>query len=80
MVVVGEDCALTSKDKTAGRRGLCGTVLIHKVLCNPNGSLARGAGGASGAGWVLARAASVTRLDLGKSSLSLQFYLPESII
>ena len=31
MVVVGEDCALTSKDKTAGRRGLCGTVLIHKV-------------------------------------------------
>lgn len=36
MVVVGEDCALTSRDKTAGRRGLCGTVLIHKVLCNPN--------------------------------------------
>lgn len=32
MVVVGEDCALTSKDKTAGRRGLCGTVLIHKVV------------------------------------------------
>lgn len=31
MVVVGEDCALTSKDKTAGRRGLCGTILIHKV-------------------------------------------------
>lgn len=31
MVVVGEDCALTSSDKTAGRRGLCGTVLIHKV-------------------------------------------------
>lgn len=31
MVVVGEDCALTSKDKTAGRRGLCGTVLIHKI-------------------------------------------------
>lgn len=31
MVVAGEDCALTSKDKTAGRRGLCGTVLIHKV-------------------------------------------------
>lgn len=36
MVVVGEDCALTSKDKTAGRRGLCGTVLIHKIA----GSLA----------------------------------------
>ena len=32
MVVVGEDCGLTSKDKTAGRRGLCGTVLIHKVI------------------------------------------------
>ncbi|KAJ7369530.1 hypothetical protein OS493_038311 [Desmophyllum pertusum] len=31
MIVVGEDCALTSKDKTAGRRGLCGTVLIHKI-------------------------------------------------
>ena len=31
MVVVGEDCALTSSDKTAGRRGLCGTVFIHKV-------------------------------------------------
>lgn len=31
MVVVGEDCALTSSGKTAGRRGLCGTVLIHKV-------------------------------------------------
>ena len=32
MVVVGEDSALTSADKTAGRRGLCGTVLIHKVI------------------------------------------------
>ena len=32
MVVVGEDCALTSADKTAGRRGLCGTVFIHKVF------------------------------------------------
>jgi len=31
MVVVGEDCALKSVDKTAGRRGLCGTVLVHKV-------------------------------------------------
>ncbi|XP_062614751.1 triokinase/FMN cyclase-like [Saccostrea cucullata] len=31
MVVVGEDCALTSADKTAGRRGLCGTVFIHKI-------------------------------------------------
>lgn len=31
MVVVDEDCALTSSDKTAGRRGLCGTVFIHKI-------------------------------------------------
>ncbi|XP_074656484.1 triokinase/FMN cyclase-like isoform X2 [Tubulanus polymorphus] len=31
MIVVGEDCALTTQDKTAGRRGLCGTVLIHKI-------------------------------------------------
>ena len=31
MVVIGEDCALTSADKTAGRRGLAGTVFIHKV-------------------------------------------------
>ena len=31
MVVVGEDCALTSHDKTAGRRGLAGTIFVHKV-------------------------------------------------
>ncbi|XP_078673643.1 triokinase/FMN cyclase-like [Branchiostoma floridae x Branchiostoma belcheri] len=31
MLVVGEDCALTSHDKTAGRRGLAGTVFIHKI-------------------------------------------------
>lgn len=31
MVVVGEDCALSSHDKTAGRRGLGGTIFIHKV-------------------------------------------------
>ena len=31
MVVVGEDCALPSEGKAAGRRGLCGTVLVHKV-------------------------------------------------
>ncbi|XP_053253033.1 triokinase/FMN cyclase isoform X3 [Podarcis raffonei] len=30
MVVIGDDCAFT-KQKKAGRRGLCGTVLIHKV-------------------------------------------------
>ena len=31
MVIVGEDCALTSHDKTAGRRGLAGTIFVHKV-------------------------------------------------
>lgn len=31
MVVVGEDCAVTSGDKTAGKRGLVGTILILKV-------------------------------------------------
>jgi dihydroxyacetone kinase len=31
MVVVGEDCALPVTQKTAGRRGLCGTILIHKI-------------------------------------------------
>ncbi|NXC36512.1 TKFC cyclase, partial [Campylorhamphus procurvoides] len=30
MVVVGDDCAFTSPGK-AGRRGICGTILIHKV-------------------------------------------------
>lgn len=31
MVIVGEDTALPSLGKSAGRRGLCGTVLVHKV-------------------------------------------------
>lgn len=31
MVIVGEDTALPSHGKSAGRRGLCGTVFIHKV-------------------------------------------------
>lgn len=31
MVIVGEDCALPSNVAHAGRRGLCGTVLVHKV-------------------------------------------------
>lgn len=30
MVVIGDDCAFVTQKK-AGRRGLCGTVLIHKV-------------------------------------------------
>ena len=32
LVVVGEDCALPDTGKTAGRRGLCGTILVHKVI------------------------------------------------
>ena len=33
MVVVGEDCALAvNSEKRGGRRGLCGTILIHKVI------------------------------------------------
>ena len=31
MVVIGEDCALPSSSKTAGRRGLCGALLVQKV-------------------------------------------------
>ena len=34
MVVVGEDCALPTSGKAAGRRGLCGTLLVHKVSLN----------------------------------------------
>eukprot|EP01080_Neovahlkampfia_damariscottae_P012342 gene12342-6014_t len=31
MVVVGDDMALLEKNKKVGRRGLCGTVFIHKI-------------------------------------------------
>lgn len=31
MVVVADDCAFTTQLSKAGRRGLCGTVFIHKV-------------------------------------------------
>jgi len=31
MIVVGEDCALDSIDHSAGRRGLAGTIFIHKI-------------------------------------------------
>merc|ERR1712013_4679 len=31
MFVNGEDCALTSTNKSAGRRGLCGTMFIFKI-------------------------------------------------
>lgn len=37
MVVVGDDCAFTTQKK-AGRRGLCGTVLVHKVRGGPPGA------------------------------------------
>lgn len=30
-IVIGEDCALTSTDKSAGRRGLCGGLLAMKI-------------------------------------------------
>jgi len=32
MFVCGEDCALTTADKTAGRRGLCGTMFVFKIV------------------------------------------------
>ncbi|XP_067849829.1 triokinase/FMN cyclase isoform X2 [Heptranchias perlo] len=45
MVIVADDCAFTTHKK-AGRRGLCGTVLIHKVqwesVCHPAVSLELG--------------------------------------
>ncbi|XP_003388110.2 PREDICTED: triokinase/FMN cyclase-like, partial [Amphimedon queenslandica] len=31
MIIVGEDTALPSTGKSAGRRGLCGTILVHKI-------------------------------------------------
>ena len=31
MIAVADDCALTSSDKSAGRRGLAGTVFVHKI-------------------------------------------------
>ncbi|OWK57506.1 Bifunctional ATP-dependent dihydroxyacetone kinase/FAD-AMP lyase (cyclizing) [Lonchura striata] len=34
MVVVGDDCAFATPGK-AGRRGICGTILLHKVLLGP---------------------------------------------
>lgn len=44
MVVVGDDCAFATPGK-AGRRGICGTVLIHKVLPGPfNGDLGNSGG------------------------------------
>lgn len=32
-VTIGEDCAIMSKDRSAGRRGLCGMFLVIKVTC-----------------------------------------------
>ena len=36
MVIVGEDCVLPSTGEADERRGLCGTILVHKVgkLCD----------------------------------------------
>ena len=31
MVIIEEDCAQSSNDTSAGRRGLCGVILVHKV-------------------------------------------------
>ena len=31
VVIVGDDCALPNTVNSAGRRGLAGTVLVHKV-------------------------------------------------
>ena len=31
MLVIGEDCALLPSVQSAGRRGLCGQVLVNKV-------------------------------------------------
>lgn len=31
LVTVADDCALTSADRSAGRRGLAGAVLVHKI-------------------------------------------------
>ena len=31
MIIVADDCALADVNQTAGRRGLCGTILVHKV-------------------------------------------------
>ena len=32
IVIVGEDTALPSTGKSASRHGLCGTILVHKVI------------------------------------------------
>ena len=51
MVVVADDVAITESDANAGRRGLAGTVLVHKV-----------AGAAAAAGRPLAEVAGLARL------------------
>ena len=63
MVVIGEDCALTSKDKSAGRRGLCGTVFVHKI-----------AGAMAESGFALEKITEVVRdaiKNMGTMSISL---------
>jgi len=39
MVLVKAQSSPTTKDKTAGRRGLCGTVLIHKVVTHTSNAI-----------------------------------------
>ena len=34
MVIVGDDCALPPPRGIAGRRGLAGTIFVHKVECS----------------------------------------------
>ncbi|KAA2316344.1 dihydroxyacetone kinase subunit DhaK [Pseudooceanicola sediminis] len=50
MVIVDDDCALGSAAQTAGRRGIAGTVLVHKI-----------AGAAAAAGLPLAEVAATAR-------------------
>lgn len=35
-MIVGDDCALPPPRGIAGRRGLAGTILVHKVLTLPS--------------------------------------------
>lgn len=63
MVIVADDVALTASGDHAGRRGLAGTVLVHKI-----------AGAAAAAGYPLAEVAQIARdvaASLGTMSVAL---------
>nr|KAF6275630.1 triokinase and FMN cyclase [Myotis myotis] len=64
MVVIGDDCAFTTVRK-AGRRGLCGTVLIHKVA----GALAEAGAGLK----EITERVSVVAKAMGTLGVSLSF-------